>query len=183
MSKLVLAMAAAALLAPAQVQTQSERTEFETLAKATCSPLPSCALPQRGTITCPGGGEPSPSLMPPWCESGSRTRVRDRMLVYSIVETNDPRVAGTITFRLNMNLDSDSFSGPIWGTYTLEVPDQGTWEGIWVGKARSATYWSYAVVLHGTGGLDGMYIRAEGVWRAGVGDRLDGEIVEVGRRP
>lgn len=104
------------------------------------------------------------------------------MLVYSVVQSDDERVAAgaTITFRLNMNLDSDSFSGPIWGTYTMQVPGQGTWEGIWVGKAHSATYWTYGVVLHGTAGLDGLFIRAEGTWQAGQGDRLTGEIVDAG---
>jgi len=183
MTRLALALVAVALLWPAPVQAQAQRTDFATVARATCDPRPACAIPQRGTITCPGGGEASPSLMPPWCEAGSRTRVRDRLLVYSVVEANDSRVpvGSTIAFRLNMNLDSDTLSGPIWGTYTIEVPDLGTWEGIWVGRARDNTYWTYHVVLHGTGALDGALIMAEGIWRAGQGDRLTGQIVETRR--
>ena len=185
MSRLAFALVAAALLSPAPVHARPQRTEFATVGMGTCDPRPACVIPQRGTITCPGGGEASPSLMPPWCEAGSRTRVRDRVLVYSVVQSNDSRlpVGSMITFRLNMNLDSDTFSGPIWGTYTVEVPDQGTWEGIWVGQAHSATYWTYQVVLHGTGGLDGLFIRAEGIWRAGEGDRLTGQIVETRQHP
>jgi hypothetical protein len=178
MSRLLLAMAATALLSPALAAAEPERTEFTALGMATCTPFPMCIVPQRGNIWCPGGGEALPSLMPPWCESGSRTRVRDRVLVYTVVETTDSRVAGTITLRLNMNLDTDAFKGPMWGTYTLEVPDQGTWEGIWTGWAHSVTYWTYRLMLHGTGGLEGLYVHADAVWRAGQGERLVGHIID-----
>ena len=183
MSRLIVIIVAVALLSPGAARAQGERTEFDTLAMAACAPLPSCAIPDRGSIACPGGGESSTSLMPPWCPAGTRTRVRDRVLVYTIVETSERRVSGTITFRLNMNLDSDTFSGPIWGTYKLEVPDQGSWEGTWVGRARTAAYWTYNVVLHGTGELEGLLLRADGVWRAGKGDRLSGVILDTDRRP
>lgn len=181
MSRLVLALVAAALLSPTAVHARPHRTEFATWAVATCTPLPTCAVAQRGTITCPGGGEPSSSPMPPWCGPGSRTRVRDRVLILSVVQANDPRVTGTISLHVNMNLDSDTFSGPVWGKYTMEVPDLGTWEGIWVGRVQSATYWTYQVVLHGTEGLDGLFLLAEGRWRAGDGDRLTGQIVDARR--
>jgi hypothetical protein len=177
----VVTVAVVALLFPAAAHGQAQRSNFETLAKATCSPTPSCAIPQRGTITCPGGDEPSPLLMPPWCSAGSQTHVRNRVLVYTILSTTDRRVSGTITFNLNMNLDTDSFSGPIWGTYRLEVPDRGSWEGTWEGLAHSGAHWTYRVVLHGAGEFEGLQVRADGEWRAGQGDRLTGVILDPGR--
>jgi hypothetical protein len=176
MSRLLLSTAAAVLLAPALVSAEPERTEFTTLGMGTCAPFPACLVPQRGDISCPGGGEALPSLFPPWCEAGSRTRVRDRVLVYTVVQTTDPQLAGTITFRLNMNLDTDTFSGPMWGTYSIEVPDQGRWEGTWTGRAHSVGYWTYRLMLHGTGGLDGLFVRADAVWRVGQGEQLVGYI-------
>lgn len=178
MSRSLLAMAATVLLAPSIVDADSLRTDFTSLELATCTPFPACIVPQRGDISCPRGGEALPSLMPPWCEPGSRTRVRDRVLAYTVVQATDSRVAGTVTLRLNANLDTDSFSGPMWGTYSIEVPDQGRWEGVWAGWAHSVGYWTYRLVLHGTGGLDGLYLQADAVWRAGQGERLTGHIID-----
>lgn len=122
------------------------------------------------------GIEALPGLMPPWCPAESRTKVRDRMLNFGIVETTDERVQGTITMRFNMNLDSDTFSGHFWGTYLLEVPGRGSWEGMLEGKINSATMWTYRVVAFGTGEFEGLQFRADGLWKAGVGDRLTGLI-------
>ncbi len=159
-------------ISSAQVVT----SEFATVAKAVCSPKPSCAIPQRGIISCPGGGEPSIGLMPPWCPPEGRTKVRDRMLVYQILQTTDDRVSGTVSFRLNMNLDSASFSGPIWGSYLIEVPERGNWEGTWQGTAHSGSFWTYKLVLFGSGEFDGLKIKADGTWKAGEGDMLNGTI-------
>ncbi len=150
-------------------------TPFATVARGACAPLPSCAVPLRGNISCPASGEPSSALMPPWCAEG-RTRVRDRMLVYQIVQSTDDRVSGTVTFRLNMNLDSAMFKGQIWGTYQIEVPGRGVWEGTWEGLAHSATFWTYKVVMFGSGEFEGLMIRADGTWKAGQGDMLNGTI-------
>jgi hypothetical protein len=164
-------------LAPATASAQRESWDFETVNKNVCSPLPSCALPQRGTITCPGAGvEALPGLMPPWCPAGSRTMVRDRMLTFGVVSTNDERVRGGITMKFNMNLDTDTFSGHIWGTYLLEVPGRGSWEGMFEGRVNSASMWTYRVVAFGTGEFVGLQLRADGLWKAGQGDRLSGQI-------
>lgn len=143
----------------------------------TCSPLPSCAIPQRGTISCPGAGvDALPGLMPPWCPAGTRTNVRDRMLRFGVVSATDERVRGTITMRFNMNLDTDTFKGHIWGSYLLEVPDRGAWEGMFEGKVNSLSMWTYRVLAFGNGEFEGLQLRADGLWKAGQGDRLFGEI-------
>lgn len=173
----LLALAVCLLLAPATPMAQRQVAEFQTLAKNVCTPLPMCALPQRGTITCPGAGaEALPGLLPPWCPAGSRTKVRDRMLNFGVVQTTDDRVQGAITMRFNINLDTDTFSGHIWGTYLLEVPGRGSWEGMFEGKVNSATMWTYRVVAFGTGEFEGLQLRADGLWKYGFGDRLTGEI-------
>lgn len=166
------------LLGSTQAFERTEWTAFRSLAFAVCTPLPSCALPQRGIITCPGGTEISSGPFAPWCSPDSRTKVRGRMLKYGIVESTDPRVAGEVTMLFNMNLDSSTFTGPFWGSYSIEVPGHGAWEGTLEGKAHSGAFWTYKVVLFGGGELEGFRIRANGEWRAGQGDRLDGRIVD-----
>ena len=52
------------LLGSTQAFERTEWTAFRSLAFAVCTPLPSCALPQRGIITCPGGTEISAAPLP-----------------------------------------------------------------------------------------------------------------------
>lgn len=56
LAAVLLALAACLMLTPARSSAQQEVTEFETLAKSACTPMPSCAIPERGTVTCPGAG-------------------------------------------------------------------------------------------------------------------------------
>ena len=119
----------AAMSAPATAQPN--RSEFESHAWYT-------AIPERGAITCPGGGEPASSLLPPWC-GGDRTKVRDRVLTGFIDSTSDERVAGTIRVVMNMNLDA-SYQGPVWGTYEIQVPGRGAWEGTWQGRSMEGLW-------------------------------------------
>lgn len=132
------------------------------------------AIPQAGEITCPGGGEPSASLMPPWCVD-SRTKVRNRVLTGLVDTASDPRVQGTIKTVMNLNLD-DSFEGPAWGTYEIEVPGRGTWEGTWQGRHRGLRLATYHLVAHGSGEFEGLQLRADLVWQAGKGESITGEI-------
>jgi hypothetical protein len=157
---------------------QATVSNFQTVARNVCTPLPACALPQRGTITCPGGGDALRGLMPPWCPDGSRTKVRDRMLVYQIVETTDPRTFGKVTLRFNLDLDSTTFSGHIWGTYLIEVAGRGSWDGMFEGDVVSDTKWIYRVIMFGSGEFERLQLRADGIWQAGQGDRLTGYILE-----
>ena len=175
---LFLALAASLVLAPGAALAQRQVTDFQSLAiSAACTPFPSCAIPERGSISCPGAGvEAAPTLLPPWCPAGSRTKVRDRVMKMWVLQSNDERVAGVITMRVNMNLDTDSFSGHAWGSYLIEVPGQGSWEGMFEGTVDSPTMWMYRMVAFGTGEFEGLQMRADGVWKYGVGDMLTGKI-------
>jgi len=102
------------------------------------------------------------------------------MLKYGIVQTTDPRVSGEVTMQFNMNLDTSTFSGPFWGSYSIELPGRGAWEGTVEGRAHSGAFWTYRVVLFGSGDFEGLQIRANGEWRAGQGDRLEGRIHDPG---
>jgi hypothetical protein len=108
--------------------------------------------------------------------------IRDRMMVYQIVETSDTRISGSVILRFNMNLDSTSFSGHFWGTYLIEAPGRGTWEGLLEGDVNSPTKWTYRVVLFGSGEFEGLQLRADGTWQAGDGDRLRGLILTPASR-
>jgi len=134
------------------------------------------ALPQRGDIRCPGGGPPSDALMPPWCEPGTKTLVRDRVLS-GVMQSSEPRTTGFCSVTMNMNLESATFTGPIWGTFRWDVAGRGTWEGTWTGEFNGMGA-GYRYVGHGTGEFAGMQIEAYAVWVAGKGERLSGHIVE-----
>ena len=172
-SKRLMLTAVLVLLASVGPQA-AERVEFTALA------IP-IAIAEPGDISCPGGGDPLPTLMPPWCEPGTRTKVRDRVLVEAIVDTDDPMVSGTVTCQLNMNVDSTTFTGHAWGTCTIMVPDRGTWSGVLTGSVDGPTQWSYKVVLFGSGEFEGMHLKADGLWSAYSGDRLTGTIHDPGR--
>jgi len=175
---LLLALAASLVLVPGTASAQRQVTDFQSLAiAAACSPFPDCAIPERGSISCPGAGvEAASTLLQPWCPAGSRTKVRDRVMKMRVIKSTDARVAGVITMRVNMNLDTDSFSGHAWGSYLIEVPDRGSWEGMFEGKVESDMMWTYRLVAFGTGEFEGLQMRADGVWKYGVGDMLTGKI-------
>lgn len=160
---------------------QDEVTTFTTLARGTCSPLPACAIPERGEIWCARGNDASNQLMPPWCAAEGRTKVRGREAVYYIVQSTDNRVIGPVKIVANMNLDSASLAGHVWGTYHIEVPNRGSWDGTWEGEAEGVmTKWTYKVDLLGTGEFEDLKLTADGVWQAGIGDMLTGEIRHKG---
>lgn len=169
MRSLMRCLVALAVLA-VPLAAQTNRSEFESRALFS-------AIPEPGEITCPGGGEPLPSMMPPWCVD-ARTKVRNRQLTGAFVQTTDERVWGAVEVVMNMNLDS-SFHGPVWGSYAIAVPGRGSWEGIWHGKYEGVGLATYRLVAHGIGELDGLELRAVIVWRAGKGESWTGEIIET----
>jgi len=156
------------LAVPAAAQTN--RSEFESRALY-------YAIPEPGDITCPDGGGPLPSLMPPWCVD-ARTKVRNRLLTGAFVQTTDERVWGPVQVVMNMNLDA-SFHGPVWGSYVVALPGRGNWEGTWHGKYEGMSLATYRLVAHGSGEFDGLELRAVIVWRAGKGESWTGEIIDT----
>lgn len=162
---------------------QEEASGFTSLARGACSPLPFCAIPERGEIWCGRGNEGSNQLMAPWCPAEGRTKVRGRELIYYIVQSADDRVSGPVKLVANMNLDSATLTGHVWGTYHIEVPNRGAWDGTWEGEAEGVmSKWVYKVVLVGSGEFEGLKLTADGVWQAGVGDMLSGEIRQRAHR-
>ncbi len=138
------------------------------------------AVPERGDITCPGGGTPAPGLFPPWCPPGTRTEVRDRVLT-GVVTGSDPRLNGVVTIVMNFDLNSTSFTGPIWGTFKWEIPGKGSWKGIWEGEYNGLPGAAYQFIGHGTEALDGQRLEVHAVWVTGGGERLSGRIIERDR--
>ncbi len=84
-----------------------------------------------GQILCPGEEFTGNPFQP--CPPGTNIHIRGSM-GQSQASSDDPRVTGILTYTVNGNLDVN-FTGPVWGTWTLEVEAcDGTWEGIWNGQ-------------------------------------------------
>ena len=84
-----------------------------------------------GQILCPGG-EFTGNLFQP-CPPGTNIHVRDAWAL-SQASSDDPRFNGILTYTVNGNFDAD-FTGPVWGTWTLEVEAcDGVWDGVWNGQ-------------------------------------------------
>lgn len=89
------------------------------------------ASPPSGTIHCQKGtftGNP----LAPCTEVDSRLKIRAAS-AQSEMFSSDERLAGLMSYVFSANFDA-SFSGPAWGTWSLEVEScVGAWEGNWNG--------------------------------------------------
>lgn len=83
-------------------------------------------------------------------------------------QASDPLVSGNSTLVVNGNLDP-TYTGPIWGTIDIEVPDNascqggGVWQGTWAGKmsmSQGYVYW-FGVMKGVSGCVEGMMVRFE----------------------
>lgn len=146
----------------------AEKSEFTATDLFNPLPLPGFPAPQIGeilsppTIKCPGY-EPTGSLAQP-CPAGSRLHSRDGLIV-SRLSSDDPRVTGWLTVTNNSNLDAN-LEGPSWGTFRLDVDDNGgVWEGTWQGyRVAEEGYWVGTIngQAKGYGGIvDGLKMMAE----------------------
>jgi hypothetical protein len=118
-------------------------------------------FPFRGVIQCMGAGNPAPADQdtPPWCPAGTRTVVTNRILTGKWV-MSDASVSGNMTWFMNFNVDSATFTGPWWGEFMLDVPGKGTWQG-WFWGESSGAYMAYRAIGIGTDGLDKCTIMIE----------------------
>jgi hypothetical protein len=66
----------------------------------------------------------------------------------------DPRGIGYLTVVINANWD-ENYTGPMWGTFSLETDEGGLWEGTWQGMATMEGSY-YLAVGNGFGLYDGM---------------------------
>ena len=95
-------------------------------------------IPVRGLVKCQGAGNPAPAdgLMPPWCPPGTQTSALGRILVGKWV-TSDPNTTGDMRWYMNLNVDSATFTGSWWGSFLLDIPGKGTWEGWFWGESAA----------------------------------------------
>lgn len=146
----------------------AEKSEFIATDYFNPLPLPGFPAPHIGellsppTIMCPGH-EPTGNPMQP-CPVGSRVHSRDGLVVSRLI-SDDPRVMGWLTVGLNSNLDAN-LEGPSWGTFRLDVDDNGGyWEGTWQGyRVAEEGYWVATIYgqANGYGGIvDGLKMMAE----------------------
>jgi hypothetical protein len=105
-------------------------TEFSGTEAAKDPANPVASLPFRGSIRCVGGGNPAPSdqIVPPYCPEGTWTVAKGRVLTMRWA-TSDANTTGYITYFMFFSLDSSTYTGPWWGSFVLEVPGKGEWEG------------------------------------------------------
>lgn len=77
------------------------------------------------------------------------------------VDSQDPRVAGTNTPVLDLDLDAESGAGELHGTFHLQPRTiAGAWEGALGGSVADGRVTSWGIA-RGTGTLDGLVMRID----------------------
>ena len=91
---------------------------------------PNANLPFRGSIRCIGPNNPAPNdqLWPPYCPTDTWTSIKGRVLTMRWA-TTDPNTTGLLTYYIHLNVDTNTYTGPWWGAFVLQVPGKGDWEG------------------------------------------------------
>ena len=121
-----------------------------------------------GILYCSEGELDMSNPLVPACPPGTTLEMRD-VTAQAQMFGDDPRLVGLLSFSVNGSLDGMMFSGPVWGTWTLEVAScDGSWEGTFYGQR------SYVPNQPGPLG-DGMWIGAlklRGTGSSGCVDRL-----------
>ena len=113
-----------------------------------------------GILYCSEGELDMSNPVVPICPPGTTLEMRD-VTAQAQMYGDDPRLAGLLSFSVNGSLDAMMFSGPVWGTWTLEVEScDGTWEGTFYGERSYVPnqpgplgngMWIGALKLRGTG--------------------------------
>ena len=91
-------------------------------------------VPPTGEVYCSEGEiNPTNPLMPT-CPAGASLEVRNATGM-SRMYADDPRMSGLLTYVSNASFETDYFTGPVWGSWRLEVEAcDGVWEGKWSGE-------------------------------------------------
>ena len=113
-----------------------------------------------GLLYCSEGELEMTNPVMPFCPPGTTLELRD-VTSQAQMFGDDPRLVGMLSFSVNGSLDAVMFSGPVWGTWTLEVEScDGSWEGTFYGERSyvpdqpgplGAGMWIGALKLRGTG--------------------------------
>jgi len=94
--------------------------------------------PPTGEVYCSEGLIDMTNPMMPVCPEGATLEVRNATGM-SRMYSDDPRVSGRLTYVSNASFNADYFTGPVWGTWMLEVDAcDGVWEGTWSGDRTFA---------------------------------------------
>jgi hypothetical protein len=75
--------------------------------------------------------------------------------------TSDPNTTGDMTWFHNFTVDSATFAGPWWGSFMLNVPGKGTWQGWYWGEGYAGGTWYLRLIGVGFGGFDQSTFMAE----------------------
>ncbi len=161
--RLVVFAAATALLLPtlaaAQVATiQLTATDvFDPYGLFSSTPVG--AFLSSGTVTCPGTQATGNPMQP--CPPGSRMNFRD-VSWKSRVMSPSALLTGWFYSEGNNNLDADA-TGPVWGTFRIELDAGGVWEGGWTAdRSKTESVWIVRArgIGRGKGGsVDGMHLQ------------------------
>ena len=90
-------------------------------------------VPPTGEVYCSEGDINPTNPMMPTCPAGASLEVRNATGM-SRMYADDPRMSGLLTYVSNASFDTDYFTGPVWGSWRLEVDAcDGVWEGKWSG--------------------------------------------------
>jgi hypothetical protein len=124
----------------------------------TGSPAPPATgvpYPVRGVIKCLGAGDPAPAGtdMPPWCPTGTQTSASNRVQAARWT-TSDPNTTGDITWFHNFTVDSATFAGTWWGSFMLNVPGRGMWQGWYWGESYVGGAWQLRLIGVGFGAFN-----------------------------
>ncbi len=90
--------------------------------------------PPTGEVYCSEGDIDMKNPLMPICPEGASLEVRN-VTGMSRMYSDDPRMSGLMTYVSNASFDANYFTGPVWGTWLLEVEAcDGVWEGTWRGN-------------------------------------------------
>lgn len=115
-------------------------------------------------------------------EGSMRNHARGLTTVYDTV-SSEPLYDGTSTVVINWNVDWATMTGPMWGTFHLELDAyDGGYTGTWVGKfTGDQRVWVGHGVAHGYGDVDGYKVQFDLAW-APFGDTASGYILTPGNK-
>ena len=143
-----------------------------------------------GMFFCPGG-EPA-GLFPPYAPCSEGSRVNFRGVVFQHSEAaSDSRMTGTMQVVFNGNTDGWTLgppvgpgTGPVWGTWHMDVAEGGAWDGIYTGYRQITQAGNVDTTLkfvgEGTGGrIEGAKVQFEVSSPHNAPSTFEGRIIDL----
>ncbi len=143
-----------------------------------------------GRFFCPGGEPAGP--FPPYAPCSEGSRVNFRGVVFQHSETaTDARMIGTMQIVFNGNTDGWTLgppagpgTGPVWGTWHMDVAEGGEWDGTYTGYRQITEAGNFVTTLkfvgEGTGGrIEGAKVQFEVYSDHLEPGRLEGRIIDL----